>query len=71
MDALNLLLTGPPGTGKTTAIERIAEGLASRRLAGFTTEEVRQGKRRVGFRIRTFDGREECSPTWMSAAPTA
>jgi len=53
-----ILLTGPPGIGKTTAIQRIAERLAGRRLAGFTTGEVRVGGVRRGFKITTFDGRE-------------
>ncbi len=55
--ARNHLLTGRPGIGKTTAICRLAELLEGRRLAGFTTEEVRVGGRRRGFRIATFDGR--------------
>ena len=54
----NILLTGRPGIGKTTAILRLAELLAGRRLAGFTTEEVRVGGTRRGFRILTLDGRE-------------
>ena len=52
------LLTGRPGIGKTTAIQRLAELLAGRRLAGFVTEEVRVGGTRRGFRIATLDGRE-------------
>ena len=52
------LLTGPPGIGKTTALRRLADLLADRRLAGFYTEEVRVGGRRQGFRIVTLDGRE-------------
>lgn len=54
----NILLTGRPGIGKTTAIQRVAELLAGRRLAGFITEEVRVGDTRRGFRILTFDGRD-------------
>lgn len=53
----NILLTGPPGIGKTTAMMRIAERLEGRRVAGFTTEEIRVGGRREGFGIATFDGR--------------
>ena len=53
-----LLLTGPPGIGKTTAMMRIAERLAGLRLAGFTTGEVRVAGRRRGFKITTLDGRE-------------
>jgi nucleoside-triphosphatase len=45
-----LLLTGPPGCGKTTAILRLVERLADLRLAGFHTAEVRAGGNRVGFK---------------------
>ena len=48
--ARNLLLTGPPGCGKTTVIRRVIERLGAHRLAGFYTEEIRQHGRRVGFR---------------------
>jgi len=51
-----LLLTGPPGIGKTTAIRRLAEGLAGRKLGGFTTEEIREKGQRVGFGLESFDG---------------
>ena len=51
-----LLLTGPPGVGKTTVIRRAAEELSGLRIRGFTTEEIRQAGQRVGFRIETFDG---------------
>jgi nucleoside-triphosphatase len=46
-----LLLTGPPGIGKTTVIRRVAEALGGRRLGGFLTEEVRERGQRVGFRL--------------------
>ncbi len=52
-----ILLTGPPGIGKTTVIRRVAAGLAARRIGGFTTEEMRVGGERVGFKLETFDGR--------------
>jgi nucleoside-triphosphatase len=53
------LIEGRPGTGKTTALRRLAELLRSRGIAlgGFFTEEIREGRRRVGFSIETFDGR--------------
>ena len=51
-----LLLTGPPGVGKTTVIRRAAEELSGLKIRGFTTEEIRQAGQRVGFRIETFDG---------------
>jgi nucleoside-triphosphatase len=52
-----LLLTGPPGIGKTTVIRRAADGLAGTPLRGFTTREIRAGRNRVGFRLETFDDR--------------
>jgi nucleoside-triphosphatase len=52
------LIAGRPGTGKTTALQRLAELLRSRglALAGFLTEEIRDGGRRVGFSVQTFAG---------------
>jgi len=46
---LRLLLTGPPGCGKTTVMLRLAELLPDRRLAGFYTRELREHGQRVGF----------------------
>jgi nucleoside-triphosphatase len=56
-----LLLTGAPGSGKTTVLRRVAEELRKekRRIAGFLTTEIREGRERVGFRIETFTGRIE------------
>jgi nucleoside-triphosphatase len=47
-----ILLTGRPGVGKTTAARRTAELLAGRGVpvAGFLTEELRHRGRRIGFR---------------------
>jgi nucleoside-triphosphatase len=54
----NLLLTGPPGCGKSTLIIRIA-GRLPVKARGFTTAEIRQrGSGREGFRITTLDGRD-------------
>lgn len=52
-----LLLTGHPGVGKTTVITRVASTLGPRRIGGFTTEEIREDRRRVGFRIVPFRGK--------------
>ncbi len=51
-----VLIHGLPGTGKTTLIERVAEGLSGPKR-GFITREVREGGRRIGFKIHTLDGR--------------
>lgn len=45
----NLLLTGLPGCGKTTAVHRLVERLTDLRLCGFYTQELREQGTRVGF----------------------
>ncbi len=52
-----ILVTGPPGIGKTTLVLRVIELLRGMRLAGFYTEEIRGRAGRTGFRIVTLDGR--------------
>jgi nucleoside-triphosphatase len=57
--AHTLLLTGWPGTGKTTALCAVAARLTrstGARVRGFYTEEIRAGGQRRGFRGVTFDG---------------
>lgn len=49
LDCQQILLTGQPGCGKTTVVERIIQRLASLRLAGFYTREMRERGQRVGF----------------------
>ncbi|MGH7857850.1 MAG: nucleoside-triphosphatase [Candidatus Binatia bacterium] len=51
-----LLLTGRPGAGKTTLLRRVADALRPRRIGGFTTEEIREGGVRRGFRLVPFGG---------------
>ena len=46
----NLLVTGLPGTGKTTLIRKILDTLPSRvSVSGFFTAEIRESGERVGF----------------------
>jgi nucleoside-triphosphatase len=53
---LRVLLTGPPGCGKTTVILRTVR-LLSQPAAGFYTEEVRgRGGGRLGFDVVALDG---------------
>jgi nucleoside-triphosphatase len=51
------LLTGSPGTGKTTVIRQAIAG-AEIKAGGFYTEEIRSGGTRQGFRIVTIDGQD-------------
>jgi len=51
------LLTGRPGTGKTTLIKQALTGLETR-TGGFYTEEIRSAGIRLGFRLVTLDGQQ-------------
>ncbi|XP_027727216.1 cancer-related nucleoside-triphosphatase-like isoform X2 [Vombatus ursinus] len=54
----HVFLTGLPGVGKTTLIQKASDALRSLGVPvdGFYTEEVRQGGRRVGFDVVTLSG---------------
>ncbi len=50
-----LLLTGPPGSGKTTLIRQVATRVGGT-AGGFYTTELREQGRRVGFELVTLTG---------------
>ncbi len=52
-----ILLTGRPGCGKTTLIQRVVNDLALP-AGGFYTEEIRERGRRVGFKLITLNGKD-------------
>jgi nucleoside-triphosphatase len=52
-----ILLTGRPGSGKTTLIKRVVDNLTLP-VGGFYTEEIRERSERVGFKIVTLDDEE-------------
>lgn len=52
----NIFLTGAPSSGKTTVIKKIIAGLTLPAI-GFYTEEERSGDRRIGFLMKTLDGK--------------
>jgi nucleoside-triphosphatase len=56
-----ILLEGRPGSGKTTLARRLVAGLRERDIpvTGFTTEEIREAGKRVGFAIETADGERD------------
>ena len=51
-----LLLTGASGVGKSTVVRRVADALEGRSFGGFWSGEVREGRKRVGFRLEAFGG---------------
>ena len=57
MQTKNLLVTGPPGCGKTTLVRKVAQGLSHVQKAGFLTTEIREGGERAGFSLLSCDGR--------------
>jgi nucleoside-triphosphatase len=67
-----ILLTGPPGCGKTTAAMKIVGSLGKMTVAGFYTEEIREAGRRKGFRWHRLDGRcGTLAHVDIRAAPTS
>jgi nucleoside-triphosphatase len=66
----HVLLTGLPGCRKTTVVRHVVAALGGLRLAGFSTQEVRDGSRRVGFEVVGLGG-QRCllaSVNWPSPA---
>ena len=57
MTKRNILITGLPGCGKSTLIEKVVN-IIERPVTGFFTREIKDKGRRVGFSINTLDGRE-------------
>ena len=56
MPVNNILVTGPPRSGKSTLIEKVVQRI-SRPATGFFTQELRETGRRVGFSITTLEGK--------------
>ncbi|MDI6697686.1 MAG: nucleoside-triphosphatase [Candidatus Saccharicenans sp.] len=55
---LKLLVTGLPGSGKTTLVASIIDRLPDKSLiAGFITREIREKGTRLGFELLSPDGR--------------
>lgn len=53
----NILVTGPPGIGKTTLIRKLSDELRNLQPVGFYTAEIREKGIRKGFELVTLDGR--------------
>jgi len=52
-----ILLTGSPGCGKTTLLQRVLAQLREP-VGGFYTQEIRESGGRTGFGITTLDGQQ-------------
>jgi nucleoside-triphosphatase len=54
-----ILITSPPGMGKTTAIKKFVDLAKGKlKISGFFTEEIRDASgKRTGFKILTLDGK--------------
>ncbi|MBN2230301.1 MAG: AAA family ATPase [Candidatus Thorarchaeota archaeon] len=53
---MNILLTGKPGVGKSTVIQKVIGKIGIEGVSGFWSLEIRVKGRRVGFSIQTTDG---------------
>jgi len=51
----NILVTGAPRVGKTTLVRRVLLALKAE-VGGFYTQELREGRKRVGFELITLSG---------------
>ncbi len=53
-----ILITGMPGSGKTSLIKKLANNI-SEPYSGFFTGEIREKGIRTGFEVETFSGKKE------------
>jgi nucleoside-triphosphatase len=57
MSKTHILITGLPGSGKTTLFKKLLDALRNLNPIGFYTSEIREGGTRKGFRLKSLDGR--------------
>jgi nucleoside-triphosphatase len=64
-----VLITGKPGSGKTTLIKKLSEAWGHQRCCGFYTLEKREGHIRTGFIWQTFNGQSGILADLKSGQP--
>jgi nucleoside-triphosphatase len=52
-----ILITGKPGVGKTTLVQKIVKQMRSVNMAGFYTAEIRPKGSRLGFELHGLNGK--------------
>jgi len=58
MKIKNIFITGAPGVGKTTLLQKVVADISQHlRCGGFMTAEIRHAGSRVGFEVCSLDGR--------------
>jgi nucleoside-triphosphatase len=68
--APRILITGSPGSGKSTLMATLIEDIGARPIAGLSTPEIRRHGSRVGFKmIDLASGEEEILATTSGKGP--
>ena len=64
----NFFLTGPPGSGKTSIVLKVVDRVREKGLkaGGIICPEVREGNRRVGFKIIDISNGKEGVLAWIN-----
>ena len=57
--AKNILITGRPGSGKSTLIQILIDHFKDRKISGIVTPEIRKQNKRYGFKIIDIASGEE------------
>ena len=66
-----ILITGSPGSGKSTLMAKLIEDIHARRIAGLSTPEIRRDGIRAGFKmIDLASGEEEILASTAGSGPT-
>jgi nucleoside-triphosphatase len=55
----NILITGKPGCGKSTLVQKLRDEFRDRIISGIITPEIRKGSQRYGFKIMDLSSKKE------------